>query len=251
MNGESLKGKICLVTGASRGIGAAVAEKFLSEGAVLYATERKEGDIERGWAGALSDESRARLRTVRMDVTDGPAVRETFHLVRKNEKRLDVLVNNAGVEYNEAIGMIQKEHVGHMLSVNVTGLIDVLQNAARIMMRNKSGSVINIASVVGIYGNPGQLGYAASKGAVIALTRSAAKELAGFQIRVNAVAPGMTDTEMFKKADPDALKDRISRIGLGRIASPEDVANACLFLASDASSYISGQVLGVDGCSVM
>lgn len=160
------------------------------------------------------------------------------------------MVNNAAVEYNELIGMISGEHMKKMFETNVYGVINLIQYASRIMPKI-GGSIINISSMVGIRGNRGQLVYSATKGAVIALTKSAAKELADKNIRVNSIAPGLTATDMLNNVDADKLADRINNICMKRLASTNDIANACLFFACDLSEYISGQVLAVDGCTIM
>lgn len=147
--------------------------------------------------------------------------------------------------------MINHSHIERMFSVNVFGLIELLQYTARVMMRQKEGSIINIASVVGIYGNPGQSVYSATKGAVISLTKSASKELAHSKIRVNAIAPGLTDTKMIQNISKEILDSRINKIGFERMASPEDIADAVVFLASDKAKFITGQILGVDGGTIM
>ena len=147
--------------------------------------------------------------------------------------------------------MISRDSMEKMFQVNVFGMIEMIQAVCRIMEKNATGgSIINIASVVGLYGNAGQLAYSATKGAVIALTKSAAKELAPKGIRVNAIAPGLTETDMMKQADPEKLKERISQIKMGRIGRPSDIAGGCLYLASDYSAYLSGQVIPIDGCSL-
>ena len=139
-----------------------------------------------------------------------------------------------------------------MFRVNVYGTIEMIQAVSRVMSRNeKGGSIINISSMVGLRGNPGQLVYSATKGAVIALTKTAAKELAPKKIRVNSIAPGLTQTEMMEQADLEKLQGRINNIAMGRIAKPNDIAGGCLLLASDFAGYISGQVLPVDGCTIM
>ena len=172
--------------------------------------------------------------------------------IKRECGHIDGLVNNAGVEFNELIGMINPEHMETMFRVNVFGTIQMLQTVSRIMARQENGgSIVNIASMTALRGNRGQLVYSATKGAVVSLTKSAAKELAEKRIRVNAIAPGLTNTEMMKQADPEKLKGRIGNICMGRLAEPEDIAKACLFLLSDLSGYVSGQVLAVDGCTIM
>jgi len=185
------------------------------------------------------------------NLVDEQEIKKLIQSVKKNYGRIDVLVNAAGIEFNEKIGMISYSNMEKMFAVNVYGLIELSQYAARVMMRQKSGSIINIASVVGVKGNPGQSVYSATKGAVISFTRSASKELASSGIRVNAIAPGLTDTPMIRHTSQEELSSRIGRIGLGRMAQPEDIANAIVFLASEQASFITGQILGVDGGTVM
>ncbi len=169
----------------------------------------------------------------------------------KERGRIDVLVNNAGIVSYELLGMIQLEKLRNMFEINVVAMIQLIQVVSRVMSRHKSGSIINISSIVGVEGVKGQLAYSATKGAVISLTRSAAKELASNNIRVNAIAPGMVDTERFRAVLEKNFKERISDIAMGRLAKPTDIANACVFLGSDLAEYISGQILGVDGCTII
>ena len=148
--------------------------------------------------------------------------------------------------------MISRENMEKMFAVNVYGMIEMIQAVSRIMARNENGgSIINISSMVGLRGNPGQVVYSATKGAVIALTKSAAKELAPKKIRVNSIAPGLTKTEMMDQAELEKLQERINNICIGRIAQPSDIAGACLLLATDFAGYISGQIIPVDGCTIM
>ena len=247
--GNMLEHKVCIVTGAGRGIGKAIAELFAAEGAEVIVNDVVPGSAD---AWIQGSEWAKRLHPRYFDITDASAVRQNVMEIKKTFSHIDVLVNNAGVEFNELIGMISRENMEKMFRVNVYGTIEMLQAVSRVMARNeKGGSIINISSMVGLRGNPGQLVYSATKGAVIALTRSAAKELAPKGIRVNSIAPGLTQTEMMAQADLDKLQGRIANISMGRIAKPEDIANGCLLLASDQASYISGQVLPVDGCTIM
>lgn len=248
MNGL-LDDKVCIITGAARGIGKAIGELFAKEGAIVIVNDNRYASAEEWISENLY---RERIFSRYFDITEEGDVREHVQEIKKEFGKIDVLVNNAGVEYNELIGMISMEHVETMFRVNVYGMINMLQSVSRIMMRNeKGGSIINISSLVGLRGNPGQLGYAASKGAVIALTKTAAKELAPKKIRVNSIAPGITQTEMMEQTDIQKLQHRISLISMGRIAQPDDIANGCLLLASDFAGYISGQVIPVDGCTVL
>lgn len=246
---ELLKNKVCIVTGSTRGIGQEIARLFASQGAEVIVNGTKAGSAEK-WIDRSKDSNR--LHPYYFDISDPNEVRQNVMEVRKKFGHIDILVNNAAIEFNELIGMISRENMEKMFKVNVYGTIEMIQVVSRIMGRNENGgSIINISSVVGLRGNPGQLVYSATKGAVIALTKSAAKELAPRKIRVNSIAPGLTQTEMMEQADIEKLQGRINNICMGRIAQPSDIAGACLLLASDYSGYISGQVLSVDGCTIM
>lgn len=250
MTGQ-LQNKIALITGASRGIGQSIAERFAREGALVYAAARTEGCLDQ-WAEGINREASGRILSVYFDMKDSAGMKQAVMRVKKEQGRIDVLVNNAGVSYNDRLGMISGERTKEMFEVNVFGLLELSQMVAtRFMMKQGGGSIVNLASIVGAKGSPGQIAYSASKGAVIALTKSMAKELAAHHVRVNAVAPGLTDTGMLEIARPEELEKRIARIPMGRIAEPADIANAVLFLASDQSAYITGQILGVDGGAVM
>ncbi len=243
-----LKGKVCLVTGASRGIGKEIAKLFASEGAQVIVNSSTRGSADE-WINA--SEYGDKLKAYYFDISNNESVRNSVLAIKKEYGRIDVLVNNAGIEYNELIGMINKEHMDKMFQVNVYGTINMIQAVSRIMTRNGGGSIINISSMAALRGNPGQLVYSATKGAVVSVTKSAAKELAFKNIRVNSIAPGLTQTRMMDQADLDKLQGRINNICLGRIAQPRDIAGACLILASDFASYISGQIIAVDGCTIM
>lgn len=249
-NGKLLEGKVCLITGTSRGIGRSVAERFAEEGAIVYANARTLGSIDE-WCVENSGKYGTRIIPVYFDVTDYQAVKQSVMEVVKQEKKIDVLVNNAGMVTYELLGMIQFENLRKMFEINVVAVINLMQIVSRIMSRQKSGSIINISSIVGVAGVKGQLAYSSTKGAVISLTKSAAKEMASQNIRVNTIAPGMVDTERFHSVFEKSFSERLSDIGLGRLARPIEIANACIYLGSDLSEYVSGQVLGVDGCTVL
>ena len=246
-----LEKKVCLITGAGRGIGRVIAEQFARDGAVVYANDLQEGDMD-AWANDCAEKNDTKVIPICFDVTDSAALKAGLMSVYKLEGRIDCVVNNAAIIANQKLGMVTKPLLEKMYAVNVFAVIDMIQIASRLMARNGGGCFVNMASITGVVGSPAQVAYAASKGAVIALTKSAAKELAPQHIRVNAVAPGIIETERFKElyeSDGEKIEQRIGRIALGRLGTPQDVANAVSFLASDRASYISGQILGVDGCA--
>ena len=246
-----LEKKVCIITGAAQGIGHAIAERFAADGAVVYACDMKEGTRD-SWAAECGKRYGTKVVPVYFDVTDAAAVKNAFMSAFKAEGRIDVLVNNAGVVFNKKIGMIMRPETELMFRVNVIAVIEMIQLVSRLMARNGGGSIVNIASVTAVLGSAGQSAYSATKGAIMSFTKSAAKELAPMGIRVNAVAPGIVKTERFAELyeeSGDKIDARIQKIALGRLGTPEDVADACSFLASDRASYISGQILGVDGCA--
>lgn len=244
-----LTNKVCIITGAGRGIGKEIAILFASEGAFVIANVRRQGAADQWISDSPVGE---RIEEMCFDITDAKACNSAVLNIKKKYGRIDILVNNAGVEFNELIGMIDHENMEKMFSVNVYGMINMIQIVSRVMSRNPNGgSIINISSMVGLRGNAGQLAYSATKGAVIALTKSAAKELACKKIRVNSIAPGITQTEMMEQAELEKIQKRIDNICLGRIAQPKDIAGGCLLLACDYANYISGQVLSVDGMTIM
>ncbi len=244
-----LENKICIVTGAAQGIGREIAKRFAADGAVVYACDRQELS-----EAKIKELEEQQIHYLSFDLTDAAAVKSAMMQIFKAEGRIDVLVNNAGVVFNRKIGMIVREETELMFRINVIAVIELIQLVSRLMARNGGGSIVNIASVTAVLGSPGQVAYSATKGAIISLTKSAAKELAAQGIRVNAVAPGIVKTERFAElyeANGEKIDERISRIALGRLGTPEDIANACSFLASDRASYISGQIVGVDGCAAI
>ena len=236
-----LENKVCIITGAAQGIGKQIAEQFAADGAIVYACDRQ---------AFTSDNEH--IHPIVVDITNAVNVKAALMQIYKSEGRIDCLVNNAGIVYNRKIGMIVREETERMFLVNVIAVLELIQLCSRLMARNGGGSIVNIASVTAVLGSPGQVAYSATKGAIISMTKSAAKELAVQNIRVNAVAPGIVKTERFTELyenDGDKIDTRIQHIALGRLGTPEDIAHACAFLASDRANYISGQILGVDGCA--
>lgn len=241
-----LKDKVCIITGANKGIGKAIVEAFTKQGAIVYAHARNTEGME-AWTQQLSEEFNTKVVPIYFDVTDFELSKKKIMEIKSAEGKIDVLMNNAGMVTYEMIPMVQMETFKQMWEVNVLGTFHLLQLVSRIMTRQKAGSIINMASIVGDKGSKGQVSYATTKGAVIAMTKSAAKELASSNIRVNAIAPGMVGTERLKAIMEKSFQEKINQIGMGRLANPEEIAEVCVFLASDMSSYVTGQVIGIDG----
>ena len=239
---KQLEKKVTIVTGAGAGIGKATAKLFANEGAVVYAADIK--GLE--WVESFTS-TEGKVIALQLDICDFAAVKNAVMAVKKDYGRIDVLANIAGLISYELMPMIDYEKFRKMLDVNVVALVHLMSLVSRIMSRQQSGSIINMASMVGEKGSKGQLSYAATKGAVIAATKSAAKELAESHIRVNAIAPGMVGSERFKAVLEEKFAQKINDVPFGRLANPAEVANLCLFLASDQSAYMTGQIIGIDG----
>lgn len=241
-----LDGRVAFITGSTRGIGWATAELLAERGATVILNGTNMQTLE-----ARSDElfRRFGVKTegILCDVARPDDIRRAYQRIFQEHRRLDILVNNAGVLDDALIGMVSDEMVTRTFEINTFGAIHHLQGAARLMRRHKQGSIINLTSIVGLNGNLGQIVYSSSKAALVGLTRSASKELAPAGIRVNAVAPGFIDTDMTRSLPEDKYSERMNSIAMGRIGTAEDVARAIGFLAGDDSSYVTGQVLGVDG----
>ncbi len=241
-NSNMLAGKVAIITGCSRGIGRAIMETFVRNGAVVYAVDLMEG--------GMDDVASDRIIPCYFDICDTKAIVALVQRVKKEQGKIDILVNNAGIMLDSLIPMVTDSQIQKTFEVNVFAMMHFIQYVSKVMKRQHSGSIVNAASIMGISGNYAQMVYAASKGAVIALTKSAAKELAKDGIRVNAVAPGTINTSLLQKTPEETLDKIKSRICWGQLGTPEEVANAYMFLASDLSSYISGQILGVDGMMI-
>ncbi len=243
------EGKIAVVTGAARGIGQAIAYNLAARGADIVL-----GDIKAEWLSESAEGVKKLGRKVwcfELDVTNATAVQNVFNDIAAETGRIDILVNNAGITKDGLLMRMSEEDWDAVLTVNLKGTFACTKAVSRIMMKQRSGSIINIASVVGLMGNAGQANYAASKGGVIAFTKSVAKEFASRNIRANAVAPGFISSKMTDALSDEVRQKMLEAIPLASFGTPEDVANAVAFLASDQSSYITGQVISVNGGMVM
>lgn len=241
-----LAGKTALVTGASKGIGRAIALKFAEQGANVAFTYLS--SVEQGQA--LEAELTAKgikAKGYRSDAADFAQAEKLIADVVADFGALDILVNNAGITMDNLLLRMSEEAWDRVINVNLKSCFNTVKAASKIMMKQKSGSIINMTSVVGIKGNAGQANYAASKAGIIGFTKSVALELGSRGIRSNAIAPGFIETEMTGKLDEKTVQSWREAIPLKRGGRPEDVADACVFLASDMSAYITGQVLQVDG----
>ncbi len=242
-----LDDKVAMVTGGGRGIGRAIASELACGlGARVAVLDR---DYEH--ACEVAAEIACGATGFRVDVVDPAAIEACVEAVERDLGPIEVLVNNAGVTRDNLLARLSEEQWDAVMDVNLKGAYLMMKAVARGMMKRRSGRIINIASVVGLVGNRGQANYAASKAGLIGLTKSAAKELASRNIRVNAVAPGFIETDMTAGLTPQAREALSGQIALGRLGTPADVAAAVAFLASDAAAYITGQVIVVDGGMVM
>lgn len=242
--------KIIFITGATRGIGYATAVQAAKQQWTLILNGRDETRLQE-IKEELESAYGITVHTLNYDVRDIDAIKKAFMWIKKNVDHLDAVVNNAGVLDDALLGMINQQQVSTTLGINTEAVIYHMQYASRLMMKQRHGTIVNVSSIIGRVGNEGQTVYGASKAAVIGATYSAAKELAHYNIRVNAVAPGFIETDMTKQLPDDKFQERLTEIKMGRIGKAEEVANVILFLASDSASYVTGQVIGVDGGMVI
>lgn len=240
-----LKNKIVLVTGGSRGIGLAICKKFASEGAKVYAGVRSL-DVT-GKLKLECKESFGNIIPIRLDVTSKESIKSCIMQVKNESGRLDILVNNAGLTIIERFDMMSDASLNKIYDTNVFGLIHVTQIAMRLLKKSDNPNIINMSSIMAGESDIGQTGYASSKAAVNTMTKTWAKEYAPNGFRVNAIAPGNVNTDMFNIISDEELETSISKIGLGRVASPDEIANVALFLASDLSSYVTGEIINANG----
>lgn len=244
---DLLKGKLAIVTGASSGIGFEVARLFAMCDAHVVMVSRSQNNLQKAYEKIHQDVPTAKVELMAADMSNGKAFEEKLNLKSKEWGQIDILVNNAGLTRDGLLMKMSDDDWQTVLDVNLSSVFYACRAVARPMMRQRSGSIINVSSVTALMGNAGQVNYGAAKAGMIGLTKSLAKELGSRNVRVNSIAPGFIDTKMTEEL-PSAMKEQYKMIiPQGRFGKPSEVANAVWFLASDLSSYITGQVLVVDG----
>ncbi len=243
-----LKDKNAIITGSRRGIGRAVVEVFAGQGANVWACARKRDNAFEADMSDIAQEYGVTVMPVYFDLTNEAEMKEAINRIRKQKMSVDILVNAAGIaDESTSFQMTRIEKMKHVIDVNLFGMTILTQYVSRLMARQNHGSIVNITSVAGIDGEPAQYEYAASKAAVIGATRDLARELAADNIRVNAIAPGMVDTDMGAQIGDELKRNILSKVIMGRMAKPVEIANVIAFVASDLASYMTGQVIRVDG----
>ncbi|MBN1948975.1 MAG: 3-oxoacyl-[acyl-carrier-protein] reductase [Candidatus Cloacimonetes bacterium] len=246
---KDLQNKQVIITGAARGIGLAIAGKFGLAGAAVHIIDLQEDAVKNAELQLQSQGYKVKGHIA--DVTNSDQIETIFKNIAEEYQNIDILINNAGITRDGLVMKMKESDWDAVINVNLKGTFICTQKVCRYMLRQKQGVIINIASVIGIMGNAGQSNYAASKGGIIAFTKSVAKEFASRNIRVNAVAPGFIETEMTRILPQEIIEKYAQAIPLKRMGSAQDVADACLFLASDYSAYITGQTIHVDGGLIM
>ena len=246
----NVKDKVIIVTGSSRGIGRKIAEKLAEYGAKLVITSTKQ-DTADSVAKEVADQYGVETLGIGVDVSDPDAVKEFIKKVVGHFERIDVLINNAGITKDNLLMRLSEDDWKSVIDTNLNSVFYTTKAVIRPMLKQKGGKILNITSVVGLMGNPGQTNYAASKAGIIGFTKSVAKEYGGKGIICNAVAPGFIETDMIETLPEDYLDNIIKQLPLGRLGTVEDIANVVLFLSSDLAMYTTGQTIQVDGGILM
>lgn len=245
-----LKNKCAIITGGTRGIGYAIAEKFIQNDASVAICGSRPETAEKAYNKLTADYPDARILALSPDLSDPESVKKAMETVKETFGSLDILVNNAGISARDSLYDYDPNNFKKIMDLNVSSIFVCAQAAAKIMKEQGGGVILNTSSMVSIYGQPSGVGYPTSKFAVNGLTKSLARELGPDHIRVNAVAPGITNTDMMQAVPKEIIEPLINAIPLRRIGEPEDIANAFLYLASDMASYVTGVVLSVDGAAM-
>jgi len=241
-----LKDKVAVVTGGSRGIGEAIVRKFADEGAVVVFTYHSSSERSDKIVAELS-QSGSTVKALQSDAASFEAAEKLIAEVVKEFGKIDILVNNAGITRDNLLLRMSEEQWDQVMDSNLKSVFNLTKNCIKPMMRNRGGSIINISSVVGVFGNAGQANYAASKAGIIGFSKSVAKELGSRNVRCNVIAPGFIGTDMTEALDEKTKETFLAGIPLKRLGSGEEIADSCVFLGSDRSAYVTGQVLSVCG----
>lgn len=241
-----LENKVAIITGGSRGIGASIVKRFVEEGASVAFTYRSSAEQAEALITELSTEG-TKIKAYQSDAGSYEQAESLIAQVLEDFGQVDVLINNAGITQDNLMLRMSEEQWDKVIDVNLKSVFNLSKHVIKPMMRARKGSIVNISSVVGVFGNAGQANYAASKAGMIGFSKSLAKELASRNIRCNAIAPGFIETDMTHELDEKTKENFLANIPLKRLAKPEEVADACIYLASELSSYVTGQVLSVCG----
>lgn len=241
-----LKGKTAIITGGVRGIGKGIAKLYCENGADVFLCYRSNDEEAKKTVEELSAFG-TKVEIYKCDVSNAKEATEAVDKAKELFGKIDILVNNAGITRDKLLLKMKSEDFSDVINTNLNGSFNFMKPAGTVMMKQRSGCIINMSSVSGVYGNPAQINYSASKAGVIGMTKSASKELGRRNIRVNAIAPGFIETDMTAVLTDEQKKGAAENISLGRMGTPEDIAKVALFLASDLGAYVTGQVIGVDG----
>lgn len=247
---ELLKGKTAMVTGGTRGIGFAIVKLYLENGAAVALCGSKKETVDKALDKLKAENPDYKVIGLYPDLQNPEEVAKAVEMAKETFGSLDIMVNNAGISARDKLYDYKAEDFSKIMALNVNAVFNCAQAAAKVMKEQGGGVILNTSSMVSIYGQPSGVGYPASKFAVNGMTKSLARELGKDNIRVNAVAPGITKTDMVATLPEEMIKPLIATIPLGRVGEPEDVANAFLFLASDMASYVTGEILSVDGAAM-
>ncbi|KFO66326.1 hypothetical protein ER57_18340 [Smithella sp. SCADC] len=242
-----LQNKTVLITGSNRGIGKVAVEVFAMNGASVWACARKETPEIEYFLNNIAAKYGVNVRKLYFDLTNEIEIRESLKTLVTEKCKIDVLVNNAGIAHGGFLQMTPISKIKEVFEINFFSQLLIIQYVSKLMMKQKSGSIVNMASIVGLDGYPGYTAYGSSKAALIYATKTLARELAPYNVRINAIAPGLTETDMAMQMEGKAKDKMVNDSAMKRLAKPEEIANMALFLASDLSSFVNGQVMRVDG----